>query len=488
MRCRLLVANPHLNSDVQPPRSRLTSLPDELVSIVFDDIPRRKAPFINKRLLPFARANFYEDVCIKSQLQLSQFGNAIIGNPALGSYVRQLEITSFYYTSWVWLDGPPPPPLPTTYGLETFLKALQLLSNLKSLKLSYSSGNIIDAILATKSPWAPGLIELEIDAHSTTLDRFLRSSRFTTIARRASLKKLVLGAYTSTVADEDEPASLEEEQKEEPEERQTGTNPPFFPALEHLILKDEMSSQSVLFDLFPRLKLRRLTIHETSSREGSLGSTLAALSSSCTGLTHLEIIGARLHDSLPPPSRISFLPRLESLESLTLVSFEPNRPAEFYESLRHIPFKRLCVENYLGECPELELLALIERRTQHPTLEVVELNTFSLPSGTITVNYDGRLLDEMNFGLMVPGVNLTTGERTNELDWVKRLREKIRDEGIEAEGTTFNSIGYRERWVKMMATVKEVIKAEYPATEENRLLGFRIKMENPTHLKSLGPM
>ncbi|GAA5847011.1 hypothetical protein JCM3766R1_005897 [Sporobolomyces carnicolor] len=374
---------------------RLSSLPPELLTVIFDLAHDPEHPLtdpLSRNLLPYFRRNLYRHVRLVHEGSRLAFSETIRAHPALGSLVHQLDI----HDSWPWggLDA------------EMLAGVFGHLGRLETLAIP--SPPISDLALSS----IPRLVSLACRC------AVLRFSRLENLVHLVHLRRLDIEFDSFDGAGRARLGSLQLQQVKE------------------LSLRSFSREEAVwdrrlarLIDRFPRIT--SLVLCERGLPD--FGDLLAHLSTSTTSLTSLSL-SAQSQDEFVEYRCEQHLPRFQNLERVVLCegTVSPALPA----SLRQLPklsYLHLGPETHYN-LPRIEpLLSLIQGPDKVPTLKTL---VFDAIGGQIGKRIDVRETKVQKMDK--DGWELPDFAQWYEHD-VQRLQNAGRRSGVKVEGTSFHA-------------------------------------------------
>lgn len=330
------------------------NLPDELLQSIFD-FTKKRIPLVNKRILPFYRAQsypgLYRDVKVNSHTKFGQLARTLSLNPQFGSLIETLEIDGKRGRRDSEIAGPTTPQLFTMFAN---------LPNLTSL-IIINSGAAIEVFFKTNSlRCGPNLQQLHLDGSFYGSDPFAVPNLIS-IANRQKIKRLEL--------------LLESNSKS----MKLGPNPFLklaYPSIKSIALSGALSASNSARTIFVGSRPEIVSLIDIS-HELNLPSIL---SSFCAPQL-VKKLSISLPSSSEPHDFRKELLKFTSLTHLEIVGAACGVGSPFYNALRKLPLTSLTFGRNT-DVSLTELKHLITGQKKHSTLQELVLNNiFSYRGG-----------------------------------------------------------------------------------------------------------
>lgn len=222
---------------------RLSSLPDELIQIIFDLVETEYQPLLilNKRLLPFYRSRLYRFLQFIHYGKLAKLVRTLLANPSLGRHIESIDVWFLFPRGMESRESY------ATFEIAQFAKALPTLVSLKELKI-WGSSAIVRSILEQDVGIAcPKLRELRLESAFRGFKHIFDRFNFVNLAGCDQLRNSVISYWGSESHEEEEHDEDENRGAEEYSDRSTLSSlslpsPLYLPFVDDLTLRGSFSS------------------------------------------------------------------------------------------------------------------------------------------------------------------------------------------------------------------------------------------------------
>ena len=391
------------------------NLPDELLQSIFD-FTKKKIPLINKRTLPFYRAQsypgIYRNVKVNSLTKFGQLARTLSLNPQFGSLIETLEIDGKRGRRDSESAGPASDQLYTMFAN---------LPNLSSLIIT-NSGAAVEVFFKTNSlRCGPNLQQLHLAGSFYGSDPFAVSNLIQ-IANRQKIKRLELLLESNSRS------------------MKLGPNPFLrlaYPSIKSIALSGALSASNSARTIFIGSRPEVVSITDLS-HELNVSSILSSFIA-----PHLvKKLTISLPSSREPHDFRKELLKFTSLTHLELVGAACGVGTPFYNALRKVPLTTLSFGRKT-DVSAAELKHLVQGQKKHSTLKEIVLNN-------IYSYRDGRFTRPEESGWIAPHWT-----RKFTLKGMEELVAAGRVEGISIKGSSMGALTYKQAWGSALAYAQD---------------------------------